>query len=60
MWNYECHKKYYFCGKIAIMGANSSYTMCDIVEQAKEGTIFIPDDFTACGTPDVVRSGLTF
>ena len=41
------------------MGANSSYTMCDIVEQAKEGTIFIPDDFTACGTPDAVRSGLS-
>lgn len=33
--------------------------MHDIVEQAKEGTIFIPDDFTACGTPDAVRSGLS-
>ena len=42
------------------MGANSSYkAMCDIVEQANEGTIFIPDDFTACGTPDAVRSGLS-
>lgn len=53
-------KKHYFCGKIAIMGANSSYkAMHDIVEHAKEGTIFIPDDFTTCGTPDAVRSGLS-
>ena len=43
-----------------IMGANSSYkAMYDIVEQAKNGTIFIPDDFTTCGTPDAVRSGLS-
>lgn len=42
------------------MGANSSYkAMYDIVEQAREGTIFIPDDFTMCGTPDAVRSGLS-
>ncbi len=42
------------------MGASSSYkTMYDIVEKAKEGTIFIPDDFTTCGTPDAVRSGLS-
>ena len=42
------------------MGANSSYkAMYDIVEQAKEGAIFIPDDFTMCGTPDAVRSGLS-
>ncbi len=42
------------------MGVNSSYkAMSDIVEQATDGTIFIPDDFTACGTPDAVRSGLT-
>lgn len=42
------------------MGVNSSYkAMYDIVEQATDGTIFIPDDFTACGTPDAVRSGLT-
>ncbi len=33
--------------------------MYDIVEQATDGTIFIPDDFTACGTPDAIRSGLT-
>lgn len=46
--------------KFKIMGANSSYkAMHDIVEQAKEGTIFIPDDFTMCGTPDAVRSGLS-
>lgn len=42
------------------MGTNSSYkAMCDVVEQAEEGTIFIPDDFTTCGTPDAVRSGLS-
>ncbi|WP_281644792.1 DUF6088 family protein [Bacteroides zoogleoformans] len=42
------------------MGTNSSYkAMYDIVEHAKEGTIFIPDDFTTCGTPDAVRSGLS-
>lgn len=42
------------------MGANSTYkVMHDIVEQSKEGTIFIPDDFTKCGTPDAVRSGLS-
>ncbi len=42
------------------MGVNSSYkAMYDIVEQAVDGTIFIPDDFIACGTPDAVRSGLT-
>lgn len=42
------------------MGANSSYKeMHHIVEQANEGTIFIPDDFTSCGTPDAVRSGLS-
>ncbi|WP_300727045.1 DUF6088 family protein [uncultured Bacteroides sp.] len=42
------------------MGANSSYKiMSDIVERAKAGTIFIPDDFVTYGTPDAVRSGLT-
>lgn len=45
---------------ITNMGANSSYTaMHNIVEQAKEGTILMPDDFTICGTPDAVRSGLS-
>lgn len=29
------------------------------MEEANEGTIFIPDDFTSCGTPDAVRSGLS-
>ncbi len=33
--------------------------MTNIVERAKEGTILIPDDFTTCGTPDAVRSGLS-
>ncbi|MBR3915172.1 MAG: hypothetical protein IKJ64_05570 [Bacteroidales bacterium] len=42
------------------MGANSSYmAMYNIVKQAKEGTIFIPDDFVVCGSPDAVRSGLS-
>ena len=42
------------------MGADSSYkAMYDIVERTKEGTILIPDDFTTCGTPDAVRSGLS-
>ena len=42
------------------MGANSSYkAMHDIVEQAKDGSIFIPDDFVTHGTPDAVRSGLS-
>lgn len=46
--------------KYKTMGANSSYkAMHDIVEQTKEGTILIPDDFTTCGTPDAVRSGLS-
>ena len=46
--------------KFEIMGSNSSYrAMCDAVEQAKAGTIFIPDDFVMYGTPDAVRSGLT-
>ena len=46
--------------KFRFMGANSSYkAMCDIVEQAKDGTIFIPDDFVMYGTPDAIRSGLT-
>ena len=42
------------------MGANSSYkAMYDIVQQANEGKIFIPDDFVTCGTPYAVRSGLS-
>ena len=57
---YFATKKTYFCGKIDGMGANSSYRMMyDMVGQAKDGTIFIPDDFATCGTPDAVRSGLT-
>lgn len=49
-----------FVAKFRIMGANSSYkAMYDIVEQAKEGTILTPDDFTTCGTPDAIRSGLS-
>lgn len=49
-----------FVAKCRVMSANSSYkAMCEIVLQAKDGAIFIPDDFVACGTPDAVRSGLT-
>lgn len=41
------------------MAANSSYrAMQSIASQAKPGTIFLPDDFAACGTPDAVRSAL--
>lgn len=43
-----------------LMSANSSYkAMYDIVKQAKDGKIIIPDDFTTCGTPDAIRSGLS-
>ncbi len=46
--------------KIVFMSTNSSYkSICDIVERAKPGTIFTPDDFVTCGTPDAVRSGLS-
>ena len=46
--------------KYDTMGANSSYmAMYNIIEQAKEGTVLVPDDFTTCGTPDAVRSGLS-
>lgn len=46
--------------KFRFMGANSSYkAMCDFVEKANDGTIFIPDDFVIFGTPDAIRSGLT-
>ena len=42
------------------MIANSYHkAIHDIVEQAKEGTILIPDDFATCGTPDAVRAGLS-
>lgn len=53
-------KKGNFVAKYRFMSVNSSYkVMYDIVEQAKDGTIFIPDDFTTYGTPDAVRSGLS-
>ena len=46
--------------KLQVMIANSYHkAIHDIVEQAKEGTIFIPDDFATCGTPDAVRAGLS-
>ena len=42
------------------MSANSSYrAMYNFVEQAKNSTILIPDDFVTYGTPDAVRSGLS-
>lgn len=53
-------KRSIFVAKYRVMSANSSYkAMYNIVEQAKDGTIIIPDDFTTCGTPDAVRSGLS-
>lgn len=46
--------------KFRFMGTNSSYkVMSEVVKQAKNGTIFIPDDFVTYGTPDAIRSGLT-
>ncbi|WP_278598584.1 DUF6088 family protein [Butyricimonas virosa] len=49
-----------FVAKFRFMSTNSSYkAMYDIVEQAKDGTIIIPDDFVTCGTPDAIRSGLS-
>lgn len=57
----ECHKKKVILWQNnRFMSANSSYkAMYDIVKQAKDGTIIIPDDFTTYGTPDAVRSGLS-
>lgn len=45
---------------IQLMAENSSYKAMEaIVERTENGKILIPDDFTLCGTPDSVRSGLT-
>lgn len=42
------------------MAENSSFKAMEaIVERTENGKILIPDDFTLCGTPDSVRSGLT-
>lgn len=42
------------------MSVSSSYkAMLEIVEQAKDGAIIIPDDFTMCGTLDAARSELS-
>ena len=43
----DCHKNIKFVAKYDTMGANSSYmAMYNIIEQAKEGTVLVPDDFT--------------
>lgn len=59
--NFVLPQKYNnFVAKRIVMGVNSTYkAMNDIVEQSKNGTIFIPDDFAFLGTPDAVRSGLS-
>lgn len=45
---------------IQLMAENSSFKAMEaIVERTENGKILIPDDFTLCGTPDSVRSGLT-
>lgn len=45
---------------ILLMAENSSFKAMEaIVERTENGKILIPDDFTLCGTPDSVRSGLT-
>lgn len=42
------------------MAENSTFKAMEaIVERTENGKILIPDDFTLCGTPDSVRSGLT-
>ncbi len=45
---------------IRLMAENSSFKAIEaIVEHADSGEIFFPDDFTVCGPPDAVRSGLS-
>jgi hypothetical protein len=42
------------------MANNSSYKEMEVVvENSDKGAILFPDDFTICGTPDAVRSGLS-
>ena len=42
------------------MAANSSFKAIEsIVKHTGRGKILFPDDFTGCGTPDAVRSGLS-
>jgi len=42
------------------MADNSSFKAIEaIVERASSGDILFPNDFTACGTPDAVRTGLS-
>ena len=42
------------------MAENSSFKAIEaIVERAGSGKILFPDDFTVCGSPDAVRSGLS-
>ena len=57
----NCHKKTVILWQnIQPMAENSSFKAMEaIVEQAENGEILFPDDFTVCGTPDAVRSGLS-
>lgn len=49
-----------FVAKYKSMAENSSYKAMEaIVKQTENGAILFPDDFTACGTPDAVRSALS-
>jgi predicted transcriptional regulator of viral defense system len=49
-----------FVAKSKRMAANSTYkAMENIVENCDNGAILFPDDFTICGTPDAIRSGLS-
>jgi len=42
------------------MADNSTFKAIEaIVERAGCGEIFFPDDFTVCGTPDAIRTGLS-
>jgi hypothetical protein len=49
-----------FVAKYQFMGANSSYkAMENVVANSDKGAILFPDDFTICGTPDAIRSGMS-
>ena len=56
-----CHKNIVILWQnIKGMAANSAFKAIEsIVEHTGRGKILFPDDFTGCGTPDAVRSGLS-
>lgn len=49
-----------FVAKLIFMAEHSSFKAIEaIVDQTDSGEILFPDDFTLCGPPDAVRSGLS-